>query len=438
MSIYQQRRQALLAQAGNAMIIIPSATETTRNADTTYEFRQNSDFFYLTGFNEPDAVLLLAPHRQREQVTLFLRPRDRMQETWTGRRLGVDAAPVTLGVDSAYGIEEFDTRLADYLVGAPTLYYAFGRDEVFDRRVHAALAQARCRTRHGGSAPVTFIEPGTIVHEMRLRKSPEELAIMRRAAAISRAGHEAGMHATRPDMYEYELEAIIEWQYRKQGAQDVAYPSIVAGGDNACILHYNTNRDLLRAGTLVLVDSGCELDTYASDVTRTWPVSGRFTPEQRAIYEIVLRAQLAAIERVRAGESFDAYHRTATRVLTEGLLDIGLLQGSLDSCIESKAGDAFYPHRTGHWIGLDVHDAGRYKNLSDDAYRLLEPGMVLTVEPGIYVQRDGTASERFKGIGIRIEDDVLCTTGAPEILTAEIPKTIEDLEAQVGLNERDA
>jgi Xaa-Pro aminopeptidase len=215
----------------------------------------------------------------------------------------------------------------------------------------------------------------------------------------------------------------------------VAYPSIVAGGDNACILHYNVNRDMLRADMLVLVDSGCELDLYASDVTRTWPVSGRFTSEQRAIYDTVLRAQLAGIERVRAGEPFDAYHQAATRVLAEGLLDIGLLRGSVDSCIEDKSIEAFYPHRTGHWIGLDVHDAGRYKN-PDDAYRPLEPGMVLTVEPGIYVQRDGTADERFKGIGVRIEDDVLCTSGDPEILTARIPKTIEELEAMVGVDAR--
>ena len=435
MDAYEQRRKTFQARIGNATAIIPSARQVVRNGDAEYEFRQDSDFFYVTGFNEPDAVLLITPHHDKEQTTLFLRPRDRKQEIWTGRRLGPEAAPSALRVDAAYPIEEFDKRLPDYLVGAPTLYYALGQDEAFDRRVHAALAQARSRVRRGGIAPAAFIEPGTILHEMRVRKGPEELATMRRAAAISRTGHEAGMRATRTGMHEYELEAIIELHYRKHGAQDVAYPSIVAGGDNACTLHYIANRDVLRAGSLVLTDSGCELDLYASDVTRTWPVSGRFTYEQRAIYEIVLRAQLAAIDHVRCGEPFDAYHRTAARVLAEGLIDLGLLQGSIDECIESKTLDDFYPHRTGHWIGLDVHDVGRYKNL-DDTYRILEPDMVLTVEPGIYVQRDGAADERFKGIGVRIEDDVLCTAGAPEVLTASIPKTIEELEALVGVDAR--
>lgn len=433
MNVYQERRQALRAGLGDAVLILPAAEHALRNADTEYEYRQDSDFYYLTGFAEPEAVLVIAPHRATEAVSLFLRPRDRDKEIWTGRRLGVDAAADTLGLDAAYPIEEFDRHLADLLVGAPALYHAFGRNEAFDRRVHAALSEARYRVRRGGTAPSTFMEPGTLVHELRLRKSAAELATMRRAAQITRTGHEAAMSATRPGLYEYELEAILEFQYHSQGAQDVAYPSIVASGDNACILHYNSNRDQLRDGTLVLVDSGCELDGYASDVTRTWPVNGRFTPEQRAIYEIVLRAQETAIEHVRPGEPFDAYHRVAARVLTEGLIDLGLLKGSIDSCIESKAIDAFYPHRAGHWLGLDVHDAGRYKNL-DNSYRALEPGMVLTVEPGLYIQRDGDAPERFKGIGVRIEDDVLCSSSEPEILSAGIPKTVADLEALVGVD----
>jgi Xaa-Pro aminopeptidase len=400
MNVYQERRQALRAGLGDAVLILPAAEHALRNADTEYEYRQDSDFYYLTGFAEPEAVLVIAPHRATEAVSLFLRPRDRDKEIWTGRRLGVDAAADTLGLDAAYPIEEFDRHLADLLVGAPALYHAFGRNEAFDRRVHAALSEARYRVRRGGTAPSTFMEPGTLVHELRLRKSAAELATMRRAAQITRTGHEAAMSATRPGLYE--LEAILEFQYHSQGAQDVAYPSIVASGDNACILHYNSNRDQLRDGTLVLVDSGCELDGYASDVTRTWPVNGRFTPEQRAIYEIVLRAQETAIEHVRPGEPFDAYHRVAARVLTEGLIDLGLLKGSIDSCIESKAIDAFYPHRAGHWLGLDVHDAGRYKNL-DNSYRALEPGMVLTVEPGLYIQRDGDAPERFKGRALQFE-----------------------------------
>jgi Xaa-Pro aminopeptidase len=431
MNVYQERRNALQERLGDAVLIVPAAEHALRNADTEYEYRQDSDFYYLTGFAEPEAVLVIAPERAKEGVTLFLRTRDRDKEIWNGRRLGVEAAPQTLGLDAAYPIGELDTRLADFLVGAPTLYYAFGRNEAFDRRVHAALGEARHRVRRGGTAPSTFIEPGTLVHELRLRKSAHELATMRRAAQITRIGHEAGMRATRPGLHEYELEALIEYQYHANGAQDVAYPSIVASGDNACILHYNSNRDQMRDVALVLVDSGCEFDGYASDVTRTWPVNGRFTPEQRAIYEIVLRAQETAIGHVRPGEPFDAYHRVAMRVLTEGLIDLGLLRGTIDSCIESKAIDAFYPHRAGHWLGLDVHDAGRYKNL-DDTYRTLEPGMVLTVEPGLYIQRDGDAPERFKGIGVRIEDDVLCSASGPEILSAGIPKTIADLEALVG------
>lgn len=431
MEPYRRRRRAVCASLGAAVAVLPSAIHALRNADTEYEYRQNSDFFYLTGFEEPESVLVLSPHQAGKEATIYLRSRDRTQEIWTGRRLGVEAAPEMLSVDQAFPIDEFDRRLADHLTGVNTLYYAFGRDEAFDRRVHAAVAEARRRARRGGTAPEVFIEPSTLLHEMRLYKDETEIAVMRRAAAIAKAGHEAGMRATRPGMHEYELETIIEHRYRSLGAQDVAYPSIVASGENACILHYNTNRDVLRDGDLVLVDSGCELDNYASDVTRTWPVNGRFSAEQRALYEIVLRAQEAAIAQVRAGNPFDAYHRTALRVLAEGLIDIGLLSGSVDSCIESKALDAFYPHRTGHWIGLDVHDAGRYKN-PDDTSRILEPGMVLTVEPGLYVQPDSSADERFKGIGIRIEDDVLCTTGEPDILTIDIPKSIDELEALVG------
>jgi Xaa-Pro aminopeptidase len=431
MNVYQERRNALRSRLGDAVLIVPAAQHALRNADTEYEYRQDSDLLYLTGFTEPETVLVIAPQRRNEAVTLFLRPRDREKEIWTGRRLGVEAAVEALGVDAAYPIDEFDSRLADFLVGATTLYYAFGRDETFDRRVHAALTEARYRVRRGGTAPNTFVEPATLVHELRLRKSPAEIETMRRAAQISRIGHIAAMSATRPGLHEYELEAIIEFQYHLHGAQDVAYPSIVASGDNACILHYNSNRDQLRDGTLVLVDSGCEFDGYASDVTRTWPVNGRFTPEQRAIYDIVLRAQETAIEHVRPGEPFDAYHQVAKRVLTEGLIDLGILRGTIDGCIESKAIDAFYPHRAGHWLGLDVHDAGRYKEF-DDSYRALEPGMVLTVEPGLYIQPDGDADERFRGIGVRIEDDVLCSAGGPEILSAGIPKTIADLEALVG------
>ena len=429
MNVYERRRAAFADSIGDDVAIIPAANHAFRNADTEYEYRQNSDFYYLTGFSEPEAVLVIAPGR-KERDTLFLRTRDRAMEIWTGKRVGVDGALAELGMHAAFPIAELEARLHEYLLGATTAYYGVGRDAAHDRIVFGAVERARHAVRRGGTAPGGYLEPGKILHEMRLFKSEEELALMRRAAAATHAGHTAGMEASHDGLFEYELEAIIEYRYRMAGAQDVAYPSIVAGGANACILHYNSNRERLRGGDLVLVDSGAEFDAYACDVTRTWPVGGRFSAEQKAIYEIVLRAQLAGIDEVRPGRPFVAYHDAAVRVLTEGLLDLGLLAGSLDGAIESKAYADFYPHRTGHWLGLDVHDAGAYQH--GEAYRPLEPGMVMTVEPGLYIQPDLDCDERFKGIGVRIEDDIVCTTGDPENLTASIPKTIAAIEAIVG------
>jgi Xaa-Pro aminopeptidase len=431
MSLYAERRAAVMnALAGGGVAVIPAATTIYRNADTEFSFRQNSDFYYLTGFDEPDAVLVLAPHAARERTTLFVRPRDREREIWTGRRAGVEGALERFGADAAYPIEEFDTRLADALVGAASVYAPIGEDDRFDRRVFAAVREARYRVRRGGTAPRAYVDPGTIVHELRLFKTPAELEIMRRAAAATAAGFSVGMRATRPGLPEARLQSIMEHEYRLQGAQTIAYPSIVAGGDNALILHYNTNDSVLRGGELVLVDSGSEVDKYASDVTRTWPVNGRFSAEQRAIYEIVLAAQKAAIACVAPGRAFNEYHDAAVRVIASGLRDLGLVSGSIDQIIEEKSYFAFYPHNTGHWLGLDVHDAGRYTD--ENGYRKLAPGMVLTVEPGIYVQRDLDCDERFKGIGVRIEDDVVCTAEGNEILTAAIAKEIDDLERLVG------
>ncbi len=428
--MYRARRETLAQTMENGVAVVRASRTLHRNADAEFPFRQHSDFFYLTGYDEPDAVLVIAPHAQTERVTMFVRPRNREQEIWTGRRAGVEGAVERYGADAAYPIEEFEKKLADVLVGAKTLYAPIGDDEAFDRKLFGAVREARHRVRRGGTAPRVFIDPGTIVHEMRLHKSAEEIATMRRAAAATAAGFEAGMRATRPGMRELELQTIMEHQYRLAGAQALAYPSIVAGGDNALILHYNTNDGTLRDGDLVLVDSGSEFDLYASDVTRTWPVNGRFTPEQRAIYDIVLAAQKAGIECVRPGRRFSDYHDAAVRVISQGLKDLGLLDGSIDEIIEKKTYFAFYPHNTGHWIGLDVHDAGRYTD--DQGFRALEPGMVMTVEPGIYVQRDLECDERFKGIGIRIEDDVLCTPNGYDVLTAAIPKEPADLEAIVG------
>ncbi len=432
MQPYSSRRTALLSKLQDGVAIIPSAAQTLRNNDTEHPFRQNSDFFYLTGFSEPDAILLLAPQRDGERAILFLRPRDRAMEIWNGKRLGVESAPSGLAIDAAFDISEFASRLPDFLVGADQLHYRLGSDERLDRQILESVNSARHRVRRGGKAPQTFLDPGAIIHEMRLFKTSQEIEVMRRAGAITSLGHTAGMRATRPGMSEFELEAIIEYQYFMNGAQDVAYPSIVASGDNATILHYNTNRGALRGGDLVLVDSGAELDLYAADVTRTWPVNGTFTAEQRAIYEIVLSAQKAGIEKVRPGNAYSDYHETAVRVIVEGLLEIGLLHGSPEENITTEKYRDYYMHNTGHWIGLDVHDVGRYKDTSSDTYRTLEPGMVMTVEPGIYVHRDLNCDESFKGIGVRIEDDIHCTLEGPDNLTESIPKEIVELEALVG------
>jgi Xaa-Pro aminopeptidase len=428
---YTERREGLLGALRGDVAVVPGARQLQRNSDSDFAFRQNSDFFYLTGFDEPDAVLVLAPEHPEHRSVIFVRERDRAQEIWNGKRLGVESAAAALGVDAAYPIGELEARLPGYFVGANTLHCTLGENDSFDRSIHAALTGARAATRRAGHAPERFADPGALIHEMRLFKTPDEIAIMRRAADATARGHIAAMRATRPGVHEYEIEAILEYEYARAGAQSTAYTSIVGGGDNATILHYVTNRDVLCDGDLVLVDSGAEVDYYACDVTRTWPVNGRFSAEQRAIYEIVLAAQKAGIDQVRAGIARDAFHNTAIRTIVEGLIDIGLLHGGADENIENEKYRDFYMHGTGHWLGLDVHDVGRYRT-DDDAARLLQPGMVTTVEPGIYVQRDLDCDERFKGIGVRIEDDILVTERGNDNLTAAIPREICDIEAQAG------
>lgn len=430
MQPYSNRRERALTAFHGGVAVIPSARSILRNGDSPFPFRQSSDFYYLTGFDEPDAVLVLAPHREERSI-LFLRERDRTQEIWNGKRLGVENARDALGVDAAYPIGELEERLPGYFVGATSLHYTFGTDTDSDRIVHDSLERARENVRRKGRAPQKVVELSLALEPMRLIKDDRELDIMRRAAAITRRGHVAAMRATRPGLYEYEIQAVLEGEYRRAGAQAAAYESIVAAGDNATTLHYVSNRDRLEAGALLLIDSGCELDNYATDVTRTWPVDGRFTAEQRAIYEIVLAAQEAGIEQVRSGLRRNAFHDAAVRTIVHGLIDVGLLRGSADENLERETYRDFYMHGTGHWLGLDVHDAGPYRDVDDEPL-VLEPGMITTVEPGIYVRRDLDCSERFKGIGIRIEDDVLVTAGGNENLTADIPKRIEDLERIVG------
>ncbi len=435
MDTFQERRARALQAFAGGVALVPSARTTYRSGDSSYAFRQNSDFHYLTGFDEPDALLVLAPERDDERCVLFLRKRDRAQEIWDGKRLGPERAREALGVDAAYPIDELAARLPDYLVGAASLHYGFAGDAETDRVVREALETARVRTRRHGRTPQTFVEPSLVLDEMRAIKGEDEIAILRRGAAVTRAGHVAAMRQTRPGIYEYEIQAILESEYRRGGAQSTAYESIVASGDNATVLHYVANRDRLESGALLLIDSGCELDCYASDVSRTWPIDGRFTPEQRALYAIVLAAQQAAIDRVGPGIARNEFHNAAVRTTTEGLIDLGLLNGSLDENLERERYRDYFMHGTGHWLGLDVHDAGPYRD-ADDRPVKFRPGMVTTVEPGIYVHRDLDCDERFKGIGIRIEDDILVTDGGNENLTAAIPKGIEELEAIVGSEAR--
>jgi Xaa-Pro aminopeptidase len=430
MTIYQARREQALAAFHGGVAVIPSATTVLRNNDTEYEFRQNSDFYYLTGFDEPDAVLVLAPEHDEHKTILFLRKSDRALEIWNGRRLGVESATHTLGVDVAYPIDALSEHLPRYLCNVETVYYELG-NETTDARMRTALSDARAMTRRAGFSPDTIADPSPALHAMRQIKSPYEIDLLRRSAEITARGHVAAMRATRPNLHEYEIEAVLEYEFRRSGAQREAYESIVAGGDNATILHYRENRDRLADGTLLLVDAACEYDYYATDVTRTWPVNGRFSPEQRAIYEIVLAAQHAAIAALKPGASQRAFHRAAVRVITEGLIDLGLLQGTLDENIERETYREYYMHGTGHWLGMDVHDVGRYRDNSDTPVTL-EPGMVTTVEPGIYVQRNAQCDERFRGIGVRIEDDLLITESGTENLTVAIPKSIEALEAIIG------
>jgi Xaa-Pro aminopeptidase len=428
---YAQRRARAIAGFPEGVAIVPAAHLVTRNNDSTFEFRQNSDFFYLTGFDEPDAVLVLSCGENGPRSTLFLHRRDRTTEIWNGKRVGVENACDRLGVDEAFAIDEIDERLPALLAGAKTLYYEQGLDEAMDRRVQRALGAARGLVRRKGIAPHGILDAGIVLHGLRAIKTDAEIATMRRAAEITRRGHEAAMRATRPGVFEYEIEAVLEYEYHRGGAQSTAYDSIVAGGDNAMTLHYSTNRERLEAGALLLVDSACELDLYATDVTRTWPVSGRFSPEQRAIYEIVLAAQRAACACVAPGRSQRDFHEAAVRTIVEGLIDVGLLRGSFDENVENERYRDFYPHGTGHWLGLDVHDVGPYRNERDEPVTLA-PGMVTTVEPGIYVYRDLDCDERFKGIGVRIEDDLVVTADGHENLTDSIPKTVADIEAIAG------
>ncbi|MGH1460498.1 MAG: Xaa-Pro aminopeptidase [Neptuniibacter sp.] len=424
----QQRRNQLMSQmAPDSIAIIPSSQMITRNNDAEYPFRQNSDFYYLTGFNEPDSVLVLLPGREKGETVLFCRNRDRLMEIWNGYRAGPEGAVRDYGVDEAHTIGEVDDVVPQLLDGKSRIYYSIGQDETLDQQVRHWLNLIRSKARQGAVPPSELVMLDHPLHEMRLFKDDEEIELMRRAGEISAQGHVRAMQICKPDVMEYQLEAEILHCFAINGCRQPAYSTIVGGGENACILHYIENNDALKDGDLVLIDAGCELDCYAGDITRTFPVNGQFSPEQKAIYELVLKAQKACIELVKPGVLWNAVHDESVRILTEGLIELGLLTGTLDAEIAAGGYRDFYMHRIGHWLGMDVHDVGDYK--IDGEWRPLEPGMVMTIEPGIYVAMDNEKVDaRWRGIGVRIEDDVLITGTGCEVLTSSVPKEVEEIE----------
>jgi len=411
----------------NAVAVFPAAPERTRSNDVEYRYRQQSDFYYLTGFPEPGAVCVLQPGHPTDEYVLFVRPRDREKETWTGRRAGVEGAVTDYGASLAFAVEELDQRLGKMIAERDQFYCALDRDEAFTRRAMSWLEHAQLTRPRTGRGPTGLLDAGAPVHEMRLHKSPEELDRMRRAVAISAEAHVAAMRGVQPGCWEYEIEALIDYTFRRNGAAGPAYPSIVAAGANATILHYTTNDRRMEADDLLLIDAGAEYDFYCADVTRTFPVGARFSGRRKAVYEVVLAAQLAAIDAVRPGARFDEPHQRAVSTLVDGLLRLGVLQGSADEVREKELYKPLYMHRTSHWLGMDVHDVGLYKQ--GDAARTLQPGMVLTVEPGLYF---GAHLEEidpaWHGIGVRIEDDVLVTPEGHEVLTAAVPKRVDEIE----------
>ncbi|HPW04275.1 MAG TPA: aminopeptidase P N-terminal domain-containing protein, partial [Dokdonella sp.] len=414
---FARRRRQLMRMAGrDAIIIVPSAEERVRNNDAHYPFRQDSDFHYLTGFAEPDAVLALVPGRSQGEVILFCRERDRAREQWDGHRAGQEGAVADFGMDDAFPIDDIDDILPGLIEGRSRVYYHFGRETRFDLILMGWVNRVRSNIKQGAKPPHEFVALSHLLHDLRLYKSRSELRLMRKSAQIAAEAHVRAMRTTRPGMNENEVEAELLHTFRKHNAVP-SYEPIVGAGTNACVLHYRANNATMQDGDLLLIDAGAEYACYASDITRTFPVNGRFTPEQRELYDIVLAAQLSAIEEVRPGKSFEAYHLAAVRVLTQGLIRLGLLKGSLRSNLESHTYRKFYMHKTGHWLGLDVHDVGDYR--VDGEFRELEPGMVVTVEPGLYISPDlKGVPARYRGIGIRIEDDVIVTSGDPEVISA--------------------
>ena len=425
-SVYARRRARLAARLGNGVAIVPTAPECLRNRDAHYPYRYDSYFYYLTGFREPEAVLVLVGGETPRSM-LFCREKNAEREIWDGFRYGPEAAREAFAFDEACSITELDARMPDLLADRPAVQVHLGSDPLWDGRVLGWVNAVRGRARSGVAAPGDLRDVRVLLDEMRLIKDGHEVALMRRAGDISAAAHCLAMQAARPGVAEYAVEAVLQHEFRRCGAQAPAYTPIVAGGVNACVLHYVENNATLADGDLLLIDAGCELDGYASDITRTFPVNGRFSGPQRDVYELVLAAQAAAIAVVKPGAHWNAPHDAAVAVLAQGFIDLKLLGGTLDAVLEQETYKQFYMHRTGHWLGLDVHDAGEYKTGGE--WRELQPGMVLTVEPGCYIRPGPGVPEAFAHIGIRIEDDALVTVGGCEILSAAAPKNVADIEA---------
>ncbi|MDD4907239.1 MAG: Xaa-Pro aminopeptidase [Methylobacter tundripaludum] len=428
-SEFKKRRKQLMQHIGKGNIaLIGSAAVRARNRDVNYPFRQDSDFYYLTGFNEPDSLAVFIPGRKQGEYILFCREFDEKKALWEGAHAGLEGATVHYKADDSFPIDDLDDILPGLLEDKGKVYYPIGRDSDLDHNLLVWINHIRSQSRSGVTAPGELASLEHILHEMRLFKSPEELKLMRRAADVSANAHVKAMQRCKPGLYEYQIEAEIIYNFIQDGLRAVAYPSIVAGGKNACVLHYTENADQLKSGDLLLIDAGAECDHYAADITRTFPVSGRFSEPQKQLYQLVLDAQTAAIAQIKPGLPWHLAHDASVEVLTKGLVTLGLLKGKVTKLIKDEKYKQFYMHRIGHWLGMDVHDVGDYK--LDKEWRLLEPGMVLTIEPGLYIPADClTVDEQWRGIGIRIEDDVLVTAEGHEILTGCAPKTIAEIES---------
>ena len=425
---YARRRKALMTQMEpNSIAILPAAPVYIRNRDVEHNYRQDSDFQYLTGFPEPEAVAVLIPGREHVEYVLFCREKDKERELWDGYRAGQDGAISEYGADDAFPINDIDDILPGLIEGRERVYYAMGANQEFDRRLTSWINVIRSKARLGAQPPNEFVALDHLLHDLRLYKSAAEIKVMQAAGDISAEAHMRAMHVCQPGMYEYQLEAELQHTFMRHGSRSPAYQSIVAAGRNACILHYTENTSQIRDGDLILIDAGCELDHYASDITRTFPANGRFSSEQRAIYEIVLAAQKEAFEQIAPGKHWNEAHEATVRVIVTGLIELGLLKGSVDEVIANESYRRFYMHRAGHWLGMDVHDVGDYRVGGE--WRVLGPGMVMTVEPGIYIAPDDdSVPKKWRGIGVRVEDDVVVTRTGCDVLTSKVPKEADEIE----------